>query len=165
MNAFANGAGADRRRGRSYCFHQDDPQRHGNFHVDPTGRNIWFGVREFAMCAAVNGMAVHGGIIPYGSTFFTFSDYCKPALRLAAIMKVAFDLRLHARLDRAGRGRPDPSTDRAPDGAAGTAQDDRLPSGGRQRDRGRRGGWLWSGRRLRSSRCRGRTCRFSIRKS
>ncbi len=59
----------------------------GNFHVDATGRNIWFGVREFAMCAAVNGMAVHGGIIPYGSTFFTFSDYCKPALRLAAIMK------------------------------------------------------------------------------
>ncbi len=59
----------------------------GNFHVDPTGRNIWFGVREFAMCAAVNGMAVHGGVIPYGSTFFTFSDYCKPALRLAAIMK------------------------------------------------------------------------------
>ena len=59
----------------------------GNFHVDPAGRNIWFGVREFAMCAAVNGMAVHGGIIPYGSTFFTFSDYCKPALRLAAIMK------------------------------------------------------------------------------
>ncbi len=59
----------------------------GNFHVDPAGRNIWFGVREFAMCAAVNGMAVHGGVIPYGSTFFTFSDYCKPALRLAAIMK------------------------------------------------------------------------------
>ena len=59
----------------------------GNFHVDATGRNIWFGVREFAMCAAVNGMAVHGGVIPYGSTFFTFSDYCKPALRLAAIMK------------------------------------------------------------------------------
>ncbi len=58
-----------------------------NFHIDPAGRNIWFGVREFAMCAAVNGMAVHGGIIPYGSTFFTFSDYCKPALRIAAIMK------------------------------------------------------------------------------
>ncbi|HZD48895.1 MAG TPA: transketolase, partial [Silvibacterium sp.] len=58
-----------------------------NFHVDPTGRNIWFGVREFAMCAAVNGMAVHGGVIPYGSTFFTFSDYCKSALRMAAIMK------------------------------------------------------------------------------
>src|SRR5580698_8478661 len=58
----------------------------GNFHVDPKGRNIWFGVREFGMCVAVNGMAAHGGLIPYGSTFFTFSDYCKPALRLAAIM-------------------------------------------------------------------------------
>ena len=39
------------------------------------------------MCAAVNGMAVHGGVIPYGSTFFVFSDYCKPAIRLAALMK------------------------------------------------------------------------------
>jgi transketolase len=58
----------------------------GNFHLDPKGRNIWFGVREFGMCAAVNGMAVHGGVIPYGSTFFTFSDYAKPALRLAALM-------------------------------------------------------------------------------
>jgi transketolase len=59
----------------------------GNFHVDPAGRNIWFGVREFGMCAAVNGMAVHGGLIPYGSTFFCFSDYCKPAIRLAALMQ------------------------------------------------------------------------------
>ncbi|MGA9241409.1 MAG: transketolase [Silvibacterium sp.] len=58
----------------------------GNFHVDPKGRNIWFGVREFGMCAAVNGMAAHGGLIPYGSTFYTFSDYCKSALRMAAIM-------------------------------------------------------------------------------
>ena len=58
----------------------------GNFHLDPKGRNIWFGVREFGMCAAVNGMAAHGGLIPYGSTFFTFSDYCKSALRMAAIM-------------------------------------------------------------------------------
>ena len=59
----------------------------GNFHLDPAGRNLFFGVREFGMCAMVNGMAVHGGIIPYGSTFFVFSDYCKPALRLAALMK------------------------------------------------------------------------------
>jgi transketolase len=58
----------------------------GNFHVDPKGRNIWFGVREFGMCAAVNGLAAHGGLIPYGSTFFTFSDYCKSAIRMAAIM-------------------------------------------------------------------------------
>jgi transketolase len=59
-----------------------------NFHVDPAGRNVFFGVREQAMCAAVNGMAAHGGLIPFGSTFFVFSDYAKPALRLAALMKV-----------------------------------------------------------------------------
>jgi transketolase len=60
----------------------------GNFHLDATGKNIYFGVREFGMCAAVNGMAAHGGIIPYGSTFFCFSDYAKPALRLAALMQI-----------------------------------------------------------------------------
>ena len=59
-----------------------------SFHVDPTGRNVFWGVREFAMSAAVNGIAAHGGLIPFGSTFFVFSDYCKPALRLAAIMGV-----------------------------------------------------------------------------
>lgn len=52
----------------------------------PEGKNIWFGVREFAMVAAVNGMAAHGGLHPYGATFFVFSDYLKPALRLSAIM-------------------------------------------------------------------------------
>jgi transketolase len=59
-----------------------------SFHVDPVGRNVFFGVREFGMCAMVNGMAAHGGLIPYGSTFFVFSDYCRPALRLAALMSV-----------------------------------------------------------------------------
>ncbi|MFP5206213.1 MAG: transketolase [Acidobacteriota bacterium] len=59
-----------------------------NFHEDPVGRNVFFGVREFGMCAAVNGMAAHGGLIPFGSTFFCFSDYAKPAIRLAAVMKV-----------------------------------------------------------------------------
>ncbi len=58
-----------------------------NFHEDPAGRNVFFGVREFGMCAAVNGIAAHGGLIPFGSTFFCFSDYCKPALRLAALMR------------------------------------------------------------------------------
>lgn len=58
-----------------------------SFHVNPKGVNVFFGVREFAMCAMVNGMAVHGGVIPYGSTFFVFSDYCKPALRLSALMQ------------------------------------------------------------------------------
>ena len=51
------------------------------------GRNIWFGVREFAMGAALNGMALHGGLKVYGGTFFVFSDYVRPAIRLSAIMK------------------------------------------------------------------------------
>jgi transketolase len=59
-----------------------------SFHVDPLGKNVFFGVREFGMCAMVNGMAAHGGLIPFGSTFFVFSDYCRPALRLAALMSV-----------------------------------------------------------------------------
>ncbi|MEO8737734.1 MAG: transketolase [Edaphobacter sp.] len=59
-----------------------------SFHVDPKGRNVFFGVREFGMCAMVNGMAAHGGLIPFGSTFFVFSDYCRPALRMAALMSV-----------------------------------------------------------------------------
>lgn len=50
------------------------------------GRNIWFGVREFAMGAALNGMALHGGLKVYGGTFFVFSDYLRAAIRLSAIM-------------------------------------------------------------------------------
>lgn len=51
------------------------------------GRNIWFGVREFAMACALNGMALHGGVKVYGGTFFVFSDYLRPAVRLSALMK------------------------------------------------------------------------------
>jgi len=51
------------------------------------GRNIWFGVREFAMGAALNGMALHGGVKVFGGTFFVFSDYLRPAIRLSALMK------------------------------------------------------------------------------
>jgi transketolase len=50
------------------------------------GRNLHFGVREHAMGAIVNGMAAHGGFLPFGSTFFIFSDYMRPAIRLAALM-------------------------------------------------------------------------------
>ena len=50
------------------------------------GRNIHFGVREHAMGAIVNGMALYGGVIPYGATFFVFSDFMRPALRMAALM-------------------------------------------------------------------------------
>ena len=52
------------------------------------GNNVAFGVREHAMGAIVNGMALHGGLLPFGSTFLIFSDYMRPALRLAAIMKL-----------------------------------------------------------------------------
>lgn len=50
------------------------------------GSNVHFGIREFAMTAALNGMALHGGLKPYGATFLVFSDYMKPAMRLAALM-------------------------------------------------------------------------------
>lgn len=54
----------------------------------PVGRNIAFGVREHGMGAIVNGLALHGGVIPYSATFLTFSDYMRPAIRLAALAKV-----------------------------------------------------------------------------
>jgi transketolase len=53
---------------------------------DNLGRNIHFGVREHAMAAMINGIALHGGLIPFGGTFFNFSDYMRPSLRLAALM-------------------------------------------------------------------------------
>jgi transketolase len=59
-----------------------------SFHVDPAGRNVFFGVREFGMMAAVNGIAAHGGLIPFGSTFFTFSDYARNAMRLGSLMSL-----------------------------------------------------------------------------
>jgi transketolase len=52
------------------------------------GRNIHFGVREHAMGAILNGMALHGGVIPYGGTFLVFSDYMRPTIRLAAMMEL-----------------------------------------------------------------------------
>ena len=56
---------------------------------DYRGANLAFGVREHAMAGILNGLAAHGGIIPYGSTFFIFSDYLRPALRLAALSRLA----------------------------------------------------------------------------
>jgi transketolase len=55
---------------------------------DNRGRNIHFGVREHGMAAIVNGIALHGGLIPFGATFFNFSDYLRPSLRVAALMGV-----------------------------------------------------------------------------
>ena len=61
---------------------------YGDFRADRTGRNLHFGVREHAMGGVTNGLALHGGLLPYDATFFTFSDYMRPALRLAALMRL-----------------------------------------------------------------------------
>ncbi|WP_421997822.1 transketolase [Reyranella sp.] len=53
---------------------------------NPGGRYIHYGIREHAMAAAMNGMALHGGVIPYGGTFLVFTDYCRPSIRLASLM-------------------------------------------------------------------------------
>ncbi len=63
-------------------------KEYGDFSAEHyAGRNFHFGVREHAMGAALNGMALYGGIIPYGATFMVFSDYMRPSVRLAAMMK------------------------------------------------------------------------------
>ena len=56
--------------------------------TDYNGNNVMYGIREHAMGAIMNGMALHGGVIPYGGTFFVFSDYMRPAMRLAALMGI-----------------------------------------------------------------------------
>lgn len=65
-----------------------DPQGSDSGGWSYAGRNLHFGVREHAMGAIVNGMAAHGGTVPYGSTFLIFSDYMRPAIRLAALMSL-----------------------------------------------------------------------------
>ena len=66
-----------------------DEITYGDFSAaTPEGRNLHFGIREHAMAAIANGMQLHGGINAYCATFFVFSDYCKPAMRLSALMKL-----------------------------------------------------------------------------
>lgn len=55
--------------------------------ADYSGRYVYYGIREFGMAAAMNGMALHGGVIPYGGTFLVFSDYCRNAIRLSALQQ------------------------------------------------------------------------------
>jgi transketolase len=55
---------------------------------DYSGRYLYYGIREFGMAAAMNGMALHGGVIPYGGTFLVFADYARPAIRLSALQQV-----------------------------------------------------------------------------
>jgi transketolase len=52
------------------------------------GRYVYYGIREFGMASAMNGMALHGGVIPYGGTFLVFTDYCRPAIRLSALQHI-----------------------------------------------------------------------------
>ena len=60
----------------------------GDFSADNRGgRYVYYGIREFGMSAAMNGRALHGGVIPYGGTFLVFSDYCRPAIRLSALQE------------------------------------------------------------------------------
>ncbi len=56
--------------------------------ADYGGRYIYYGIREHGMAAAMNGLALHGGVIPYGGTFLTFTDYCRPSIRLSALMGI-----------------------------------------------------------------------------
>ena len=67
---------------------QDDTQGSAGGGWSYAGRNLHFGVREHAMGAIVNGLAAHGGMLPYGSTFLIFSDYMRPPIRLAALMRL-----------------------------------------------------------------------------
>src|SRR6185312_16559139 len=53
---------------------------------DFSGRYLHYGIREHGMAATMSGMALHGGVIPYGGTFLVFTDYCRPSIRLAALM-------------------------------------------------------------------------------
>src|SRR5690606_4701762 len=54
---------------------------------DYGGRYVYYGIREFGMAAAMNGLALHGGVIPYGGTFLVFSDYCRNAIRMSALQR------------------------------------------------------------------------------
>jgi transketolase len=78
------GGSADLHSSNNTLIKGVDPLRGDDF----SGRNIYFGVREHAMGAALNGMALHGGMVPYGGTFLIFSDYMRPAMRLAALMRL-----------------------------------------------------------------------------
>jgi transketolase len=89
LNAFAAripelmGGAADLAPSTKTLLDDSGAFEHDNFR----GRNMHFGIREHAMGAAMNGMALHGGIIPYGGTFLIFSDYMRPPMRLASLMR------------------------------------------------------------------------------
>ena len=107
----------------------------------PGGRQMYYGIREHAMGSAMVGMALHGGVLPAGGTFFVFLDYMRPPVRLAALSHAKVRVRVDARLGRCRRGRSDAPAGRAPRHAAGDPRAAGHPPGRRQRDgRGVEGG-------------------------
>ena len=101
----------------------------------PYGRTLHFGIREHAMGSIMNGITLHGGTRVYGGTFLVFSDYMRPPVRLAALMKLpTIYVWTHDSIGLGGDG-PDPPADRAPGRAARDPRPGRRPPGRRQRDR------------------------------
>ena len=119
-----------------------DVKGEANFSADEAGRNLRFGVREHAMGGIANGIAYHGGFIPYVATFLTFSDYMRGVRAAVGARRAPRDRRLDARLRRARRGRPDAPAGRALRRAAGDPEPVVRPAGRRQRD----GGGVGAGR-------------------
>ena len=102
---------------------------------DRKGRHIHYGIREHAMAAAMNGMALHGGVAPYGGTFLCFADYARPAMRLSALMNQRVVYVMTHDSIGTGRGRADPPAGRARRDAARHPEHVRDPSRRRRRDR------------------------------
>ena len=100
---------------------------------DYAGRNLHFGIREHGMCAILNGIALHGGFIPYGSSFLIFTDYCRPSIRLAALMGIHVIYVFTHDSIGARRRRSDASADRAALGPARDSESHRDSAGRRQR--------------------------------
>ena len=98
------------------------------------GRYIHYGIREHGMAAAMNGIALHGGFVPAGATFLVFTDYARPAMRIAALAGIPVVYVMTHDFDRPRRGRPDPPAGGASGGASRHAEDARVPPGGRDRD-------------------------------
>lgn len=112
------------------------------------GRNLHFGVRELAMGAIANGLALHGGVKPFVATFFVFSDYVKPMARLAALMKLPVTYVMTHDSIGVGEDGPTHRADRAAGDAACHAEYECIPARRMQRRR-RRPGTLRLLRRMR----------------
>ena len=106
------------------------------FPGNPYGRTMHFGIREHAMGSIMNGIKVHGGTRPYGGTFLTFSDYMRPPVRLAALMRIPVTFVWTHDSIGLGEDGPDPPADRAPLGVADHPRVRRRAAVGRQRDHG-----------------------------